>query len=112
MSEQSGTLGCEVDRLEYDFNKRIGRLFMPKDNCCDMSGCVAMFERIDPHVKRIETFAAGKPDYDEAKWLDIIRKTWRKMSPRAHQFATGGGITLPEALVPLILKAIAEEEKK
>lgn len=62
MSEQSGTLGCEVDRLEYDFNKRIGRLFMPKDNCCDMSGCVAMFERIDPHVKRIETFAAGKPD--------------------------------------------------
>lgn len=57
-------------------------------------------------------FAAGKPDYDETKWLDIIRKTWRKMSARAHQFATGGGIRLPEPLVPLILKAIAEEEKK
>ena len=51
-------------------------------------------------------FAQGKPDYDEAKWLDIIRKTWRKMSKRARAFATGGGIRLPEPLVPLILKAI------
>ena len=52
-------------------------------------------------------FAQGKPDYDEAKWLDIVRKTWRKMSARAHAFATGGGIRLPEPLVPLILKAIS-----
>ena len=51
-------------------------------------------------------FAQGKPDYDEAKWQDIIRKTWRKMSKRARAFATGGGIRLPEPLVPLILKAI------
>ena len=28
------------------------------------------------------------------------------MSDRAHAFATGGGIKLPEPLVPLILKAI------
>ena len=52
-------------------------------------------------------FARGKPDYDEAKWLDIIRKTWRKMSQRARAFATGGGIRLPEPLMPLILKAIS-----
>ena len=52
-------------------------------------------------------FAQGKPDYDEAKWLDIVRKTWRKMSARAHAFATGGGIRLPVPLVPLILKAIS-----
>ena len=51
-------------------------------------------------------FARAKPDYDEAKWLDIVRKTWKKMSDRGHAFATGGGITLPAALVPLILKAI------
>jgi len=51
-------------------------------------------------------FAQGKPDYDEAKWLDIIRKTWRKMSERARVFATGGGIRLPEPLMALILKAI------
>lgn len=51
-------------------------------------------------------FAGQKPDYDEAKWIDIIRKTWNKMSDRAHDFALAGKIKLPEALVPLILKAV------
>lgn len=52
-------------------------------------------------------FAARHPEYDEEKWLDIIRKTWRKMSDRAHAFALSGGIKLPEPLVPLIQKAVA-----
>ena len=53
-------------------------------------------------------FAEQKPDYDEAKWILIIRKTWDKMSDSAHQFALAGKIRLPEALVPLILKSIKE----
>lgn len=53
-------------------------------------------------------FAAKHPEYDEAKWLDIIRKTWKKMSSRAQQFALSGGIKLPEPLLPLIQKAVAE----
>lgn len=52
-------------------------------------------------------FYARKPEYDEAKWLDIIRKTWRKMSARGHEFAVAGRIKLPDALLPLILKAVA-----
>ena len=52
-------------------------------------------------------FAGQHAEYSEEKWLDIIRKTWKKMSDRAHTFATSGGIKLPEPLVPLILKAIA-----
>lgn len=51
-------------------------------------------------------FAAKHPEYDEAKWLDIIRKTWKKMSSRAQQFALSGGIKLPEQLLPLIQKAV------
>ena len=51
-------------------------------------------------------FAAQHPEYDEAKWIQIIRKTWQKMSPRAHEFALANKIKLPEALVPLILKAV------
>jgi hypothetical protein len=51
-------------------------------------------------------FAGQHPEYDEEKWLNIVRKTWSKMSERAHHFALGGKIALPEALVPLILKAI------
>ena len=51
-------------------------------------------------------FAQQKPDYDEAKWILIIKKTWDKMSESAHAFALAGKIKLPEALVPLILKAV------
>lgn len=51
-------------------------------------------------------FAGQKPDYNEAKWIVIIKKTWGKMSGRAHEFALAGKIKLPEALLPLILKAV------
>jgi hypothetical protein len=57
-------------------------------------------------------FAGKHAEYSEEKWLDIIRKTWKKMSDRAHAFATGGGIKLPEPLVPLIMKAITPSEEK
>ncbi|HSG11358.1 MAG TPA: DUF4202 domain-containing protein [Gammaproteobacteria bacterium] len=52
-------------------------------------------------------FAGKHPEYTEEKWLDIIRKTWNKMSEQAQQFALAGNITLPEPLVPLIQKAVA-----
>ncbi len=52
-------------------------------------------------------FAAQHPDYDEAKWIDILRKTWQKMSQEAREFVLAGKVSLPEALVPLILKAVA-----
>jgi hypothetical protein len=51
-------------------------------------------------------FVAQHPEYDEAKWIPIIRKTWQKMSAQAHEFALSGKIKLPDALVPLILKAV------
>ena len=56
----------------------------------------------------MQDFADKHPEYDEAKWIDIIRRTWRKMSPRAQEFALAGNIRLPEPLVPLIQKAVAE----
>ena len=52
-------------------------------------------------------FAGQHAEYSEDKWLDIIRKTWKKMSGDAQAFATSGGIKLPEPLLPLILKAVA-----
>ncbi len=52
-------------------------------------------------------FAGKHPEYDEAKWIDIIRKTWKKMSERAQQFALAGNIKLPEPLIPLIQKAVS-----
>ena len=53
-------------------------------------------------------FAAKHPEYTEDKWLDIIQKTWNKMSDQAHQFALSGELKLPEPLLPLIQKAVSE----
>ena len=52
-------------------------------------------------------FAQKHAEYDEQKWIDIIRKTWKKMSSEAQQFTLDGKITLPESLVPLVHKAIS-----
>jgi hypothetical protein len=45
-------------------------------------------------------------EYDKEKWIDIIQRTWNKMSPQAHEFALSGKIELPESLVPLIQEAL------
>ena len=52
-------------------------------------------------------FVGKHPDYSEEKWIEIIQKTWNKMSDSAHQFALSGNVRLPESLVPLIQKAVA-----
>ena len=52
------------------------------------------------------SFVDRHPEYDEDKWIDIIRKTWQKMSDNAQQYALSGKIKLPESLTPLIQKAV------
>jgi hypothetical protein len=54
----------------------------------------------------LQAFVDRHPEYDEDKWLDIIRKTWKKMSKEGQEFALSGSIKLPEPLVPLIQKAL------
>jgi hypothetical protein len=56
----------------------------------------------------IEEFVAKHPDYSEEKWIEIIQKTWNKMSIDAHEFALSGAVKLPEPLAPLIKKAVSE----
>ena len=52
-------------------------------------------------------FVNKHPEYDEEKWLDIVRKTWKKMSSDAHEFALSGDLILPEPLIPLIQKSVS-----
>jgi len=52
-------------------------------------------------------FVAKHPDYSDEKWIEIIQKTWHKMSANAHEFALSGEVRLPESLVPLINKAVS-----
>ncbi len=55
----------------------------------------------------LQEFVDKHPEYDEDKWLDIIRKTWKKMSDEAQQFALSDSVKLPGPLVPLIQKAVS-----
>jgi len=54
-------------------------------------------------------FVGKHPDYTEEKWIDIIRKTWNKMSANAHDFTLSGAVRLPESLLPLVMKAVADD---
>jgi len=54
-------------------------------------------------------FVGKHPDYSEEKWVDIIRKTWNKMSDSAHDFTLSGAVRLPESLLPLVMKAVADD---
>lgn len=53
----------------------------------------------------IEAFAAQHADYPREKFVDILRKTWRKMSPRAQELALG--LELPPTVAALVREAIA-----
>ncbi|SOD20715.1 DUF4202 domain-containing protein [Nitrosomonas ureae] len=53
-------------------------------------------------------FAGEHPEYDEQKWLVIIRRIWNKMSAQAHQFVLAGHIRLPDSLAALIKQAVSE----
>jgi hypothetical protein len=54
----------------------------------------------------LQAFVDKHPEYDEDKWIDIIQKTWKKMSDEGQTFALSGSVKLPEPLVPLIQKAL------
>jgi Domain of unknown function (DUF4202) len=55
----------------------------------------------------LDDFVARHPDYDRAKFVDILRKTARKMSARGREAALTL-ISPPPALVPVIREAIGE----
>jgi hypothetical protein len=51
----------------------------------------------------IQAFAAQHSDYTREKFVDILRKTWRKMSPRAQDLARG--LDLPAPIAALVQEA-------
>jgi tRNAThr (cytosine32-N3)-methyltransferase len=52
----------------------------------------------------IGAFAAQHADYSREKFIDILRKTWRKMSPAAQQAALA--LELPAAIAGLVREAV------
>jgi hypothetical protein len=52
-------------------------------------------------------FVAEHPDYTTEHWVDILRKSWEKMSPQARALA--GTINFPESQAVLIRQATATQ---
>jgi hypothetical protein len=73
-------LWCHPESMEYDFKSNTGVLRMPPVECCDMSGCIKMFKKIDPRVKRINTISG--------KYWDMIYiltgDEWKSFLPDSH----------------------------
>ena len=55
-------LKCNVVSLTYDFRSRTGQLYLLDGDCCDMTGCVDLFEAIDPTVTAIDTYSGDEAD--------------------------------------------------
>lgn len=57
---KSINLWCGLIGLRYDVESRTGHLDL--QGCCDMSGAIHLFQRIDPGVRRITTTNNGQHD--------------------------------------------------
>lgn len=89
-----------LDRVK----KAVGKKSIRTNNDTQLLEDVAALVFIEHYM---QAFADKHPEYSEEKWIDIIRKTWRKMTPDAHEFALAGNIKLPDPLIPLIQKAVS-----
>ncbi|RMD70774.1 MAG: DUF4202 domain-containing protein [Gammaproteobacteria bacterium] len=102
LMEQAGYDAASIERVRRAVGKKDLRHNPDTQLVEDIAALVFIEHYMEP-------FAEKHPEYSEEKWLTIIRRTWRKMSPKAQAFALSGGIRLPAPLVPLIQKAVAGE---
>jgi hypothetical protein len=69
----------------------------PGTQALEDAACLVFLEN------EIGAFAAQHSEYPREKFVDILRKTWRKMSPAARNFALG--LDLPAAIADLVREA-------
>ncbi len=55
-------LQCDVLGIAYDFVTKLGIVHIEEGDCTDMTGCIDVFQRIDPRVMQIQTIAGGRDD--------------------------------------------------
>ena len=95
---QAGIATGEADEVATWVSKT-GLTTNPGTQALEDAACLVFFEN------EIADFAAQHTGYPAEKFTDIIRKTWRKMSPPARQFALGRN--LPPAISELVRAALA-----
>jgi tRNAThr (cytosine32-N3)-methyltransferase len=70
----------------------------PGTQALEDAACLVFLEN------EINAFAAQHADYPREKFVDILRKTWKKMSPRAQELARA--LELPPGIAALVSEAV------
>jgi len=94
---QAGVPAPETDEVATWVSKS-GLKTNPGTQALEDAACLVFLEN------EIEAFAAQHADYPREKLVDIIRKTWKKMSTRGQDLAQT--LALPPAIGGLVTEAI------
>ena len=95
---QAGVAAAEADEVSLWVSKT-GLKTNPGTQALEDAACLVFLEN------EIEAFAAEHAGYPREKFVDIIRKTWKKMSPLGQELAPT--ITLPPAIGALVTEALS-----
>lgn len=90
-ASEAGEVATWVSKTELKTN--------PGSQALEDAACLVFLEN------EIASFAAQHAGYPPEKFVDIIKKTWRKMSPAAQQAALS--LKLPPAIAALVRAAVA-----
>lgn len=94
---QAGVAASEADEVATWVSKT-GLKTNPGTQALEDAACLVFLEN------EISDFATQHADYPREKFVDILQKTWRKMSPRAHELALA--LDLPPAIAALVKDAL------
>lgn len=94
---ESGVAEADAQRVEALVAKK--RLAQPDGQVLEDAACLVFLSQ------ELAGFAAGHADYTPEKYIDILRKTMRKMSPSGLQTALA--LELPEPFAGLVRAAAA-----
>ena len=95
---QAGVAAAEAAEVAVWVSKT-GLKSNPGTQALEDAACLVFLEN------EISAFAAQHAEYPREKFVDIIRKTWRKMSPGAQELARG--LVLPPGIAALVQEALA-----
>jgi len=95
---QAGVSAAEADEAATWVSKTALKT-NPGTQALEDAACLVFLEN------EIADFAAQHADYPEAKFVDIIRKTWKKMSPAAQAAALS--LNLAPGIAALVRAAVA-----
>jgi len=99
----AGVAGSEAAEAATWVSKS-GLTTNPGTQALEDAACLVFLEN------EIDAFAAQHAAYPREKFVEILRKTWRKMSPQAHAMALA--LPLPPAIAGLVRDAVNRPEQE